>query len=120
MTALKPVSLDDKYALDRGRVYMTGIQALVRVPMAQRQRDAAQRGRPQRDHRHRPVLQRATRRIQLAEEEQRAAQRKGKVSKKKQVDIRVASKMAMHNRFAAKNERQWTVQDESSWNLRQG
>ena len=30
MTALKPVSLDDKYALDRGRVYMTGIQALVR------------------------------------------------------------------------------------------
>ena len=41
MTALKPVSLDDKYALDRGRVYMTGIQALVRVPMAQRQRDAA-------------------------------------------------------------------------------
>ena len=57
---------------------------------------------------------------ELAEEEQRAAQRKGKVSKKKQVDIRVASKMAMHNRFAAKNERQWTVQDESSWNLRQG
>ncbi|MEQ8333415.1 indolepyruvate ferredoxin oxidoreductase family protein [Nisaea sp.] len=41
MTALKSVSLDDKYALDRGRVYMTGIQALVRVPMAQRQRDAA-------------------------------------------------------------------------------
>jgi len=41
MTALKTVSLDDKYALDRGRVYMTGIQALVRLPMAQRQRDTA-------------------------------------------------------------------------------
>ncbi|UUX48504.1 indolepyruvate ferredoxin oxidoreductase family protein [Nisaea acidiphila] len=41
MTALKTVALDDKYALDRGRVYMTGIQALVRLPMAQRQRDAA-------------------------------------------------------------------------------
>jgi indolepyruvate ferredoxin oxidoreductase len=35
------VSLDDKYALDAGRVYLTGIQALVRLPMMQRQRDAA-------------------------------------------------------------------------------
>ncbi|HEV2303859.1 MAG TPA: indolepyruvate ferredoxin oxidoreductase family protein, partial [Stellaceae bacterium] len=39
--ALKRVTLDDKYALDKGRVYLTGTQALVRLPMMQRQRDAA-------------------------------------------------------------------------------
>jgi indolepyruvate ferredoxin oxidoreductase len=40
--ALSPaVTLDDKYALERGRVYLTGTQALVRLPMMQRQRDAA-------------------------------------------------------------------------------
>ncbi|MGQ0675420.1 MAG: indolepyruvate ferredoxin oxidoreductase family protein [Rhodospirillales bacterium] len=38
---LNSVSLDDKYALDRGRVYLTGTQALVRLPMIQRQRDVA-------------------------------------------------------------------------------
>ncbi len=37
--AKKPVTLDDKYALEAGRVYITGIQALVRLPMMQRQRD---------------------------------------------------------------------------------
>lgn len=35
------LSLDDKYALESGRVFMTGIQALVRLPILQRQRDAA-------------------------------------------------------------------------------
>ena len=35
------VSLDDKYILDSGRVYLTGTQALVRLPMMQRQRDLA-------------------------------------------------------------------------------
>ncbi len=35
------VSLDDKYALDSGRVFLTGTQALVRLPMMQRQRDVA-------------------------------------------------------------------------------
>lgn len=35
------ISLDDKYTLDAGRVFMTGTQALVRLPMLQRQRDAA-------------------------------------------------------------------------------
>ncbi len=35
------VSLDDKYELDSGRVFLTGTQALVRLPMMQRQRDAA-------------------------------------------------------------------------------
>ncbi|MGB0570487.1 MAG: indolepyruvate ferredoxin oxidoreductase family protein [Alphaproteobacteria bacterium] len=35
------VSLDDKYALESGRVYLTGTQALVRLPMIQRQRDVA-------------------------------------------------------------------------------
>ena len=33
------VSLDDKYALESGRVFLTGTQALVRLPMMQRQRD---------------------------------------------------------------------------------
>ena len=35
------VSLDDKYTLESGRAYMTGIQALVRLPMMQRLRDQA-------------------------------------------------------------------------------
>ena len=38
---LVAVSLDDKYALEQGRVFMSGIQALVRLPMMQRQRDLA-------------------------------------------------------------------------------
>ena len=38
--ALETVSLDDKYALDHGRAFMSGVQALVRLPMLQRQRDA--------------------------------------------------------------------------------
>lgn len=37
------ISLDDKYALDIDRAYMTGIEALVRLPMLQHQRDK-QRG----------------------------------------------------------------------------
>jgi indolepyruvate ferredoxin oxidoreductase len=32
-------ALEDRYRLDSGRVYLTGIQALVRLPMMQRQRD---------------------------------------------------------------------------------
>jgi indolepyruvate ferredoxin oxidoreductase len=36
-----PISLEDKYTLERGRVYMTGTQALVRLPMIQRERDLA-------------------------------------------------------------------------------
>ena len=36
---LREVALDDKYALDSGRVYLTGVQALVRLLMLQRQRD---------------------------------------------------------------------------------
>ncbi|MEE8507022.1 MAG: indolepyruvate ferredoxin oxidoreductase family protein, partial [Kiloniellales bacterium] len=38
---LAAVTLDDKYTLQSGRVYLTGTQALVRLPMMQRQRDAA-------------------------------------------------------------------------------
>jgi indolepyruvate ferredoxin oxidoreductase len=38
--ALESVTLDDKYALDTGRAFMSGVQALVRLPMLQRQRDA--------------------------------------------------------------------------------
>jgi indolepyruvate ferredoxin oxidoreductase len=38
--ALETVTLDDKYALDHGRAFMSGIQALVKLPMLQRQRDA--------------------------------------------------------------------------------
>jgi indolepyruvate ferredoxin oxidoreductase len=37
--ALRDVSLDDKYALESGRVYLTGIQALVRLLILQQQRD---------------------------------------------------------------------------------
>ncbi|MDA0979481.1 MAG: indolepyruvate ferredoxin oxidoreductase family protein, partial [Proteobacteria bacterium] len=36
---LKNVSLDDKYALDETRAYITGIEALVRLPILQHQRD---------------------------------------------------------------------------------
>lgn len=38
--ALRDVTLDDKYALETGRVYLTGAQAFVRLLMLQRQRDA--------------------------------------------------------------------------------
>ena len=38
--ALETVTLDDKYSLDYGRAFMSGIQALVKLPMLQRQRDA--------------------------------------------------------------------------------
>ncbi|MGF6752633.1 indolepyruvate ferredoxin oxidoreductase family protein [Paraburkholderia sp. GAS42] len=39
--ALSSVTLDDKYTLERGRAYMSGIQALVRLPMLQQERDKA-------------------------------------------------------------------------------
>ena len=39
--ALRAVSLDDKYELGTGRVFLTGVQALVRLLILQRQRDAA-------------------------------------------------------------------------------
>ncbi len=35
------ISLDDKYLQPRGQVFLTGLQALVRLPMMQRQRDLA-------------------------------------------------------------------------------
>ncbi len=35
------VSLDDKYSRDAGRIYLTGVQALVRLPMMQRRLDRA-------------------------------------------------------------------------------
>ncbi len=38
--ALESVTLDDKYSLESGRAFMSGVQALVRLPMLQRQRDA--------------------------------------------------------------------------------
>ena len=38
---LSAVTLDDKYELDTGRIYVTGIQALVRLPLVQRRRDVA-------------------------------------------------------------------------------
>ena len=39
--ALETVTLEDKYTLGEGRAFMSGVQALVRLPMLQRQRDAA-------------------------------------------------------------------------------
>jgi len=38
--ALETVTLDDKYSIDHGRAFMSGVQALVRLPMLQRTRDA--------------------------------------------------------------------------------
>jgi indolepyruvate ferredoxin oxidoreductase len=38
--ALLDVSLADKYALDKGRIFITGTQALVRLPLMQQRRDA--------------------------------------------------------------------------------
>ena len=37
--AIETVSLDDKYALEHGRALMSGVQALVRLPMLQQARD---------------------------------------------------------------------------------
>lgn len=38
---LAPVKLDDKYTSTSGKIFLSGIQALVRLPMMQRQRDLA-------------------------------------------------------------------------------
>ena len=38
--ALETVTLDDKYSIDHGRAFMSGVQALVRLPMLQRTCDA--------------------------------------------------------------------------------
>ncbi len=35
------VTLDDKYTLESGRIFLSGVQALVRLPLVQRQRDKA-------------------------------------------------------------------------------
>ena len=40
--ALETVTLDDKYSLDVGRAFMSGVQALVKLPMLQRLRDQQQ------------------------------------------------------------------------------
>src|ERR1700675_4004969 len=63
---LMQVGLDDKYRLDAKRIYLSGIQALVRLPMLQRERDRLQNlntprfipgypGRPSRHVRQRSV-----------------------------------------------------------------
>ena len=39
--SLADVSLDDKYTLESGRVFLNGVQALVRLPIMQKQRDKA-------------------------------------------------------------------------------
>ncbi|HSV82749.1 MAG TPA: indolepyruvate ferredoxin oxidoreductase family protein [Ramlibacter sp.] len=38
----RTVTLDDKYTLSEGRIFITGTQALVRLPMTQQQRDSRQ------------------------------------------------------------------------------
>jgi len=40
--AIENVSIDDKYSLEHGRAFMSGTQALVRLPMLQKKRDAMQ------------------------------------------------------------------------------
>ena len=42
--ALAAVTLDDKYTVESGRVFLTGIQALVRLPMMQRRREGVAAG----------------------------------------------------------------------------
>ena len=37
--ALKPVSLDDKFDIGQGRIFVTGFQALVRLCLMQKERD---------------------------------------------------------------------------------
>ena len=37
--ALRDVTLDDKYTVERGRIYLNGVQALARLPMLQKERD---------------------------------------------------------------------------------
>ena len=39
--SLRSVTLEDKYRLAKGRVFISGTQALVRLPIMQRQRDRA-------------------------------------------------------------------------------
>ncbi|HSV81994.1 MAG TPA: indolepyruvate ferredoxin oxidoreductase family protein, partial [Ramlibacter sp.] len=39
--ALRDVALDDKYTATEGEIYLSGVQALVRLPLVQRLRDAA-------------------------------------------------------------------------------
>jgi indolepyruvate ferredoxin oxidoreductase len=38
---LAAATLEDKYTLRSGRIFISGIQALVRIPMMQRERDRA-------------------------------------------------------------------------------
>lgn len=38
--SIKNVSLEDKYTLENGRVFLTGVQALVRLPLTQKLRDS--------------------------------------------------------------------------------
>ncbi|MDO7703838.1 MAG: hypothetical protein MUQ33_00740, partial [Burkholderiaceae bacterium] len=39
LQAIRAASLEDKYTLASGRVFMSGVHALVRLPMLQRERD---------------------------------------------------------------------------------
>jgi indolepyruvate ferredoxin oxidoreductase len=41
VAGLPPVSLEDKYRFRDGRVFMSGVQALVRLPLVQKWRDTA-------------------------------------------------------------------------------
>ncbi|EME68558.1 hypothetical protein H261_17943, partial [Paramagnetospirillum caucaseum] len=41
MTVATTVTLDDKYTQEQGRIYLSGIQALVKLPMLQHLRDQA-------------------------------------------------------------------------------
>jgi indolepyruvate ferredoxin oxidoreductase len=41
----EPFSLEDRYRVERGRVYLSGLQALVRLPVEQRRRDLGQQRR---------------------------------------------------------------------------
>ena len=63
MAPLDHVTLDDKYTLDSGRVYLTGVQALVRLPLMQRA--ARRRRRAQHRRLHHRLSRLAARHLRL-------------------------------------------------------
>ena len=69
--ALETVTLDDKYSLDYGRAFMSGVQALVRLPMLQRAARCA--GRPEHRRLHQRLPRLAARRLRPGAVEGREA-----------------------------------------------
>ena len=54
--AIEAIALEDRYTLNSGRAFMSGIHALVRLPMLQQMRDAKRRLQHRRLHLRLPRL----------------------------------------------------------------